>query len=66
MTSSGGTDSDKRPDDIRAVPVRHPGRWVAAAVILVIGLALVRSVVSNPRFEWGIVRYLFDDGSSKD
>ena len=62
MTSSGATDSDRRPDDIRAVPVRHPGRWVAAAVILVIGLALVRSVVSNPHFEWGIVgEYLFDE-----
>ncbi len=62
MTSSGATDTDRRPDDIRAVPVRHPGRWVAAAVIFVIGLALVRSVVSNPHFEWGIVgEYLFDE-----
>ncbi len=62
MTSSGATDTDRRPDDIRAVPVRHPGRWVAAAVIFVIGLALARSVVSNPHFEWGIVgEYLFDE-----
>jgi polar amino acid transport system permease protein len=44
-----------RPEDIRAVPVRRPGRWVAAAIVLVVALALARSVVDNPRFE-----YLFD------
>ena len=50
-----------RPEDIRAVPVRRPGRWVAAAIVLIVALALVRSVVDNPRFEWGIVgEYLFD------
>jgi len=48
------------PDEIRAIPVRHPGRWVAAAVILVLAVAVVDSMASNPRFQWGIVReYLF-------
>jgi polar amino acid transport system permease protein len=47
---------------IEAVPVRHPGRWVAAAIVAVIAVMLVRSVATNPRFEWGIVGdYLFDD-----
>jgi polar amino acid transport system permease protein len=50
-----------RPDDIKAVPVRHPGRWVAAAIVLVIAASIVRSIVSNPHFEWGTVgHYLFD------
>ena len=50
-----------RPEDIKAVPVRHPGRWVAAAIVLVIAAALIRSVVTNPRFQWGVVgEYLFD------
>jgi polar amino acid transport system permease protein len=50
-----------RPDDIRAVPVRRPGRWVAGAIVLVIAAALIRSVVTNPRFEWSVVgEYLFD------
>ncbi len=62
MTSSEATDATRRPDDIRAVPVRHPVRWVAAAVILLVAVAIVRSVVSNPRFEWSVVgEYLFDE-----
>jgi polar amino acid transport system permease protein len=50
-----------RPEDIRAVPVRRPGRWVAAAIVLIVALALLRSIVDNPRFEWDVVgEYLFD------
>jgi polar amino acid transport system permease protein len=50
-----------RPEEIRAVPVRHPGRWVAAVVVLVVAAALIHSVATNPRFEWGVVGdYLFD------
>jgi len=56
------TDDRGRPEEIRAVPVRHPGRWVAAAIVLVIAAAIGRSVVTNPRFEWSVVgSYLFDE-----
>jgi polar amino acid transport system permease protein len=49
------------PDEIEAVPVRHIGRWIAAAIVLIIAAALVRSAVTNDRFEWNIVGdYLFD------
>jgi polar amino acid transport system permease protein len=52
----------ERPELIRAVPVRHPGRWIAGAVVLVVAAALVRSIATNPRFEWGVVgRYLTSD-----
>jgi polar amino acid transport system permease protein len=48
------------PGEIQAVPVRHPGRWIAAAVIALLVAALARSVATNPRFEWGVVGdYLF-------
>ena len=62
MSSAEVTGEEGRPDEIRAVPVRHPGRWVAAAVVLVLAVAIVRSVVTNPRFEWSVVgHYLFDE-----
>jgi polar amino acid transport system permease protein len=51
----------KRPEDIKAVPVRRPGRWVAAVIVLIVVVALVRSVATNPRFEWGVVgEFVFD------
>jgi polar amino acid transport system permease protein len=48
------------PEEIKAVPVRHPGRWVAALIVAAIAVVLIRSVATNPRFEWGVVGdYLF-------
>ena len=51
----------ERPEEIRAVPVRRPGRWIASAIVLVIAASIVRSIIVNPRFEWHVVgQYLFD------
>jgi polar amino acid transport system permease protein len=56
--SSPGTE---RPEDIKAVPVRRPGRWIASAIVLIIAASLVRAIVVNPRFQWSVVgHYLFD------
>lgn len=61
MSSGEVTSPTGRPDDIRAVPVRRPGRWIAAAIVLVIAASLVRSVVTTSGFQWGVVgEYLFD------
>lgn len=53
----------------KTVPVRHPGRWVASAVILVLVAMLVNTLlfshvvrggVREGRFQWGVVgHYLF-------
>jgi polar amino acid transport system permease protein len=52
---------DRRPDEIRAVPVRHPGRWVATALILLFAASLIRAVAANKQIEWHIVgHFLFD------
>jgi polar amino acid transport system permease protein len=63
-TAPGRTEQITRPeppDEIQAVPVRHYGQWIAAGVVALIAASLIRSVVTNPRFEWGIVGdYLFD------
>ncbi|MQA94523.1 MAG: ABC transporter permease subunit [Streptosporangiales bacterium] len=50
MTTS--TQPRGRPEAIRAVPVRHPGRWLAAAVIAVLVAMAVNTLVYNPRFNW--------------
>jgi polar amino acid transport system permease protein len=50
-----------RPEEIKAVPVRRPGRWIAAAIVLLIAASIVRSVVTAKGFEWSVVgHYLFD------
>jgi polar amino acid transport system permease protein len=48
-----------RPDEIKAVPVRHPGRWIAGAIVVFLAVALADSMASNPRFQWGIVGHYF-------
>jgi polar amino acid transport system permease protein len=48
------------PGEIRAIPVRHRGRWLATALVAVVALAVGRSVATNPRFGWDTVGdYLF-------
>ena len=51
-----------RPEAIRAVPVRHPGRIVSALVIALLGLMVVNMFITNPRFAWAEQwKYLFDE-----
>jgi polar amino acid transport system permease protein len=45
---------------IKAVPVRHPGRWVSSAVIAVLAAMLVHSFIANKKYGWSIIgHYLF-------
>jgi polar amino acid transport system permease protein len=44
-----------RPDPIRAVPVRHPGRWVAAALMAVLVAMFVHLLVTNDAFQWSFL-----------
>ncbi|MGH8967301.1 MAG: amino acid ABC transporter permease, partial [Actinomycetes bacterium] len=49
------------PPPIQAVPVRHPGRWLAALVVLALAAMFVHSLITNPNFGWPTVgQYLFD------
>jgi polar amino acid transport system permease protein len=49
------TGQTARPEEIKAVPVPHPGRWLAGAVVLVLVAMLVHTLLTNPRFEWGVI-----------
>ncbi len=48
-----------RPELIRAVPVRHPGRWVAVGVVLVLAAMFVHMLFTNPNLHWDITRQYF-------
>src|SRR5439155_18829078 len=47
------------PEEIKAIPVRHPGRWVACAIVMLLAATLVHSVATTPRFGWDVVGHYF-------
>ena len=50
-----------RPEAIRAVPVRHPGRWVSAAIVVVVAAQLAHWFFTNDGIGFSTARhYLFD------
>jgi polar amino acid transport system permease protein len=46
------------PEAIKAVPVRHPGRWVAIVIIAILVAMFVHMLVTNDAFQWG---FMFDN-----
>jgi len=43
------------------VPVRHYGRWVMTAFLVIMAVSIAASLATNPNFHWNVVgRYLFD------
>jgi polar amino acid transport system permease protein len=44
-----------RPEPIKAVPVRHPGRWLAIAVIAVLAAMFVHLLLTNDAFHWSFM-----------
>jgi len=43
----------------RVVPLRHPWRWTATLVVLVLLAQFVHGLISNPFYEWERFRYWF-------
>ena len=54
-----GTGGGQRPETIKAVPVRHPGRWVAAAVVLAVMAGIAYAFATSPKLDWTIVANWF-------
>ncbi|MER7545384.1 amino acid ABC transporter permease [Actinomadura sp.] len=49
-----------RPEAIKAVPVRHPGRWLGGAVVLVLVAMFVHFLLTSKALEWSEQwKYLF-------
>ena len=59
MTSVSDAAAPVRPEAIKAIPVRHPGRWVAAAIIVGLAAALVYQLASAPNLHWDTVANWF-------
>lgn len=38
------------------MPLRHPARWVVTVALLVLAAMFVHSVLTNPRYGWGVIR----------
>jgi polar amino acid transport system permease protein len=55
-------DDLERPRPIKAIPVRHWGRWVSAAILLFFAVALGWSLAHNPNVGYATIgEYLFKD-----
>ncbi|MCA1006959.1 amino acid ABC transporter permease [Rhodococcus hoagii] len=53
--------SATEPEPIEAVPLRHPGRWIAAVIVLVLFGLFVYGAATNDAFDWDVYgQYLFD------
>ncbi|WP_299539168.1 amino acid ABC transporter permease [uncultured Streptomyces sp.] len=50
---------DPRLDAERVLPLRHPGRWVLTAVVLVVVAQIIHGLVSNPFYQWDRFWYWF-------
>ncbi|HET7741599.1 MAG TPA: amino acid ABC transporter permease [Mycobacterium sp.] len=54
------------PTRIDAVPLRHPWRWVAAGVVLILVALFLWGAATNGAYGWGVYRkYLFDQRVSE-
>jgi polar amino acid transport system permease protein len=54
-TTTDTTTERARPEPIKAVPVRHPWRWVGTAVIVVLVAMFIHMLVTNSNFQWKFI-----------
>jgi polar amino acid transport system permease protein len=53
--SISSTPSYSEATSLNAVPIRHYGRWIATFFLVLVAMVIVKSLITNPRFRWGIV-----------
>jgi polar amino acid transport system permease protein len=63
---AGRPTSGRPPETIQAVPLRHPGRILAAVVVIVVAGLFLYGVATNKAYDWSTVgKYLFDQRVEK-
>jgi len=50
-----GSQAGRRPEAIKAIPVRHPWRWVSAVVVLAIAVDVAYTMATAPNLSWQAV-----------
>ncbi|MEY9840930.1 amino acid ABC transporter permease [Streptacidiphilus sp. EB103A] len=43
----------------RIIPLRHPGRWIATAIVLVLVAQFAHGLITNPFYQWDRFQYWF-------
>jgi polar amino acid transport system permease protein len=43
----------------RVIPLRHPGRWLATVVVLVVVAQFLHGLITNPFYQWSRFEYWF-------
>src|SRR3954453_17248716 len=51
-----------RPEAIKAVPVRRPGRWITIAVLAVLAAMYIHLLVTNDQFRWSFIFTSYEPG----
>ncbi|MDA8435443.1 MAG: amino acid ABC transporter permease [Actinomycetales bacterium] len=60
MSAHASSGVTGRPEAIRAVPVRHPARWVGSVAIAVLVAMFVNSLLTNENWNWSLIgEYIF-------
>ena len=60
--AAGVPDLEPEAEPIRAVPVRHYGRWIGAVAALLFVALIVRLFALSPNINWGAVRQYLGNG----
>jgi polar amino acid transport system permease protein len=57
------TSAPPAPASPKAIPVRHYGQWVAAAVVVLLVALLVRAIAANETIVWSVIRSRIADSA---
>jgi polar amino acid transport system permease protein len=52
---AGGPAAAGRPEAIKAIPVRHWGRWLSAAIVIYLVAALLYSLIRQPNVQFDVI-----------